>query len=118
MSPAILRQNNNYPFKTSFKYAWHIALDEGQVSGFMPVKITETDNYMIDNYYVRGDDITVLKMLLTNAIADISGQSELWATVHKRHVKLFVQNGFHTRIEWKNYDKMLYCVKEETYGQT
>lgn len=118
MSPAILRQNNNYPFKTSFKYTWYIALDEGPVTGFMPVKMTETDNYMIDNYYVRGDDITVLKKLLDATIADTSAQSELWATVHKRHVKLFAQNGFRSRIEWKNYDKMLYCTKDDGYAQT
>ncbi len=118
MSPAILRQNNNYPFKTSFKYTWYIALDEGTVCGFMPVKMTETDNYMIDNYYVRGDDATVLKALLAATIEGSSGPSELWATVHKRHIKLFAQNGFRSKIEWKNYDKMLYCLKEDTYGQT
>ena len=35
---AILRQNNNYPFKTSRSHVWYIAFHETAVVGFMPVK--------------------------------------------------------------------------------
>ena len=38
MNPAILRQNNNYPFKTSRSHVWYIAFHETAVVGFMPVK--------------------------------------------------------------------------------
>ena len=52
MSPAVLRQNNNYPFKTTPQYTWHIALDGNTVVGFIPVKSTDTGPY-IDNYYIK-----------------------------------------------------------------
>ena len=38
MNPAVLRQNNNYPFKTTFRYVWHVAVEDGAVMGFMPLK--------------------------------------------------------------------------------
>ena len=38
MSVPIIRQNNNYPFKTSRKHLWFIALERGEVKGFMPVE--------------------------------------------------------------------------------
>ena len=28
MNPAVLRQNNNYPFKTTRNHVWYIAMDE------------------------------------------------------------------------------------------
>ena len=40
MSVPIIRQNNNYPFKTSRKHLWFIALERGEVKGFMPVERT------------------------------------------------------------------------------
>ena len=46
MSPAVLRQNNNYPFKTTPQYTWHIALDGNTVVGFIPVKSTDTGPYI------------------------------------------------------------------------
>lgn len=112
MNPAVLRQNNNYPFKTSAKYVWYVATEEGQTIGFMPVKATETNNYLIDNYYVNGDNFTLLKSLLEEVIKDHKDEANIWATVHKRHVELFVQNGFRIHVEWKNYDKMKYCSKK------
>ena len=33
MNPAILRQNNNYPFKTSRSHVWYIAFHETAVVG-------------------------------------------------------------------------------------
>lgn len=111
MNPAVLRQNNNYPFKTGPKYIWYIAVEKDQTIGFIPVKKTPTDNCLIDNYYIKEDNETVLNKLLIEIIAD--KKNELWATVHKRHVKQFVQNGFLTHIEWKNYEKMLYRPKKK-----
>ena len=64
MNPAVLRQNNNYPFKTTRNHVWYIAMDEQRVLGFMPVKMTLTNN-CIDNYYISGDNSywTVLSMI-------------------------------------------------------
>ena len=53
MSPNVLRQNNNYPFKTSRNHVWFIACDERWVYGFVPVEL-RTQQAIINNYYVRG----------------------------------------------------------------
>ena len=90
MSPAVLRQNNNYPFKTGNKYVWYVATEDDQVSGFIPVKRTSTYYHVIDNYYIKGDSEPVLCRLLAEVIADKADQGELWAVTHKRHVEQFV----------------------------
>lgn len=41
MNPAILRQNNNYPFKTSAHYVWFVALEGERILGFVPIEIRE-----------------------------------------------------------------------------
>ena len=101
MNPAILRQNNNYPFKTSRSHVWYIAFHETAVVGFMPVKKGHL-YYSIDNYFVSGDDPSVLSELLEEVIK------------HKRHVKVFSQKKFQTCVEWKNYDKMHYLPEVES----
>ena len=67
MSPAVLRQNNNYPFKTTRNHVWYIAVNEGRVLGFMPVKMTLMNN-CIDNYYISGDNPTVIEGILDRSI--------------------------------------------------
>ena len=42
MSPPVLRQNNNYPFKTSDHHVWFVALEEEKVRGFMPVEVKDS----------------------------------------------------------------------------
>ena len=37
MSPEVLKQNYNYPFRTSEEYEWFVALDNKHVVGFVPV---------------------------------------------------------------------------------
>ena len=64
MNPAVLRQNNNYPFKTTRNHVWYIAMDEQRVLGFMPVKMTLTNN-CIDNYYISGDNSSVMRCYWT-----------------------------------------------------
>lgn len=113
MNPAILRQNNNYPFKTSRSHVWYIAFHETAVVGFMPVKKGHL-YYSIDNYFVSGDDPSVLSELLEEVIKDFSSQASLMAVVHKRHVKVFSQKKFQTCVEWKNYDKMHYLPEVES----
>lgn len=108
MNPAILRQNNNYPFKTGPRYVWYMAVGNEQLIGFMPVRKTPTGDYIIDNYYIKGDDAVILNKLVAEVIKEGTEEGELWAIVHKRHIKQFVQNGFRIHIEWKNYNKMRY----------
>ena len=35
MNPAVIRQNNNYPYKTSSKYMWHLMVEKDKVTGFV-----------------------------------------------------------------------------------
>ena len=97
LNPAVLRQNNNYPFKTGPKYTWYI-----------PIKQTSVSSLMINNYYIKGDNLTILDKLLSEILANINSDIELWATVHKRHVQSYKLKDFRTHIEWKNYERMLY----------
>ena len=108
LNPAVLRQNNNYPFKTGPKYTWYIAIEKEQILGFIPIKQTSVSSLMINNYYIKGDNLTILDKLLSEILANINIYIELWATVHKRHVQSYKLKDFRTHIEWKNYERMLY----------
>lgn len=105
MNPAVIRLNNNYPFKTSSRYIWYVALDNESVCGFVPLKPT-TQGLCIDNYYIKGDEEKTIDMLLKKIAEDLTKSSVLTAIVHKRHVKKFKKNGFNTWLELKNYNKM------------
>lgn len=107
MNPSVLRQNNNYPFKTSFRHIWYVALENGEVAGFMPLK-PSSSGYCIDNYYIRGDEERTIHALAGRISGDCAGSSYLSALVHKRHVPAFYAAGFRTFREWKKYDKMDY----------
>ena len=107
MNPAVLRQNNNYPFKTTRNHVWYIAMDEQRVLGFMPVKMTLTNN-CIDNYYISGDNSSVIEMLLDRIIHDFSSDGSLVPVVHERHVEDFSMKNFIPCVEWKKYFKMRY----------
>ena len=100
MNPAVLRQNNNYPFKTTRNHVWYIAMDEQRVLGFMPVKMTLTNN-CIDNYYISGDNSSVIEVLLDRIIHDFSSDGSLVAVVHERHVEDFSMKNFIPCVEWK-----------------
>ena len=109
MNPAVLRQNNNYPFKTTRNHVWYIAMDEQRVLGFMPVKMTLTNN-CIDNYYISGDNSSVIEVLLDRIIHDFSSDGSLVAVVHERHVEDFSMKNFIPCVEWKKYVKMLSLI--------
>ena len=81
-------------------------IHETAVVGFMPVKKGHI-YYSIDNYFVSGDDPSVLSELLEEVIKDFSSQASLMAVVHKRHVKVFSQKKFQTCVEWKI---MIKCI--------
>lgn len=53
LSPACLRENNNYPYKSSRMFTWHVLYHEDQVVAFMPVERKLDGGYKIDNYYNR-----------------------------------------------------------------
>ena len=107
MEPDILKQNNNYPFKTSGDYVWYIAMEGKKVAGFMPVRKEGTGLY-IDNYYVKGDCEETVRALLQSIVADAGTDGLLTALVHKRHVDTFLRNGFQVTRTLSLYDKMKY----------
>lgn len=108
MSPAVLRQNNNYPFKTGKGYLWFIAVDDvAGVQGFIPLKPSGKGFY-IDNYYIKGDDRHILGLLLCSVLEHISQERILRALVHKRHIDTFTDYGFVSIIPLKLYEKMEY----------
>lgn len=103
MNPAILRQNNNYPFKTSLHHTWHICVDDGIVTGFMPVKDAPSGLY-IDNYYISGDAPEIIDLLINSVMENSSGNVS--ALVHKRHVEDFIRHGFKSCTNFTKYEKM------------
>lgn len=103
MSPEVLRQNNNYPFKTTAQYTWHICMNDGDVVGFMPVKPTGKGLY-IDNYYIRGDAPEVLDSLINHVLS--STDKPVTALCHKRHTEAFRAHGFMICTVFAQYNKM------------
>ncbi|MCC8170677.1 MAG: hypothetical protein LIP00_02615 [Parabacteroides sp.] len=112
MNPAILRQNNNYPFKTSVRYKWYIAISDRRVVGFMPLRKNGA-RLLIDNYYINGDNSAIIDLLLDAVTSDLQPDSSLEALVHNRHTDDFRCNRFLTDKELTNYAKMHYNQQKE-----
>lgn len=105
MSPAILRQNNNYPFKTSIHHVWFVSTDLNTVQGFIPVEI-KAHNVTIDNYYISGDNPKLLSQMI-DKITDTFGRDyPIYSVTHTRHINIFQEKGFSIVKEWKLYVKM------------
>lgn len=103
MDPDIIRQNNNYPFKTTPQYIWHLCMCEGGVAGFMPVKNTAGGLY-IDNYYVKEDKREILEALIISVIS--ATDKPVTALCHKRHTEVFRLHGFITCTIFAQYNRM------------
>lgn len=113
MSIPVIRQNNNYPFKTSRKHVWFVAHDKGGVQGFMPVE-RRTSYALIDNYYVAGDSPELLTALVGEAVDEFARECSLYAMVHMRHAELFATCGFVEVRSRKVYVKMKYEGNERS----
>jgi hypothetical protein len=111
MSEEVLRYNLNYPYKTSPKYRWFIAVEEGKVLGFIPVK-RRGGTALVNNYYVGGDDGEVFSVLLKEIIGSLSPDFAIESITQMRHVPNFEQNGFSVIFLWRRYVKMK-VVKDE-----
>lgn len=68
MNPAVLKQNYNFPFRTTRDYRWFVAVDEEEVVGFIPVERRKS-GWVMNNYYIKGHDETVLMTLLQRIMA-------------------------------------------------
>lgn len=103
MNPDVLRWNNNYPFRTSPQYTWHLCMTDGGVAGFMPVKNTAGGLYL-DNYYVANDDREVLEALISHILS--TSDKSVTVLSHKRHTEVFRRHGFVTITVFAQYDKL------------
>lgn len=103
MNPKVLRANNNYPFKTTERFQWYIAVEDANVIGFVPVE-KKSGCHVINNYYVHNDNMEVLADLLQI----IKPKSNLYAIVQTKHEPTFSNCGFQTEHRWTNYIKMIY----------
>lgn len=110
MKGSVLRQNNNYPFKTSRHHIWFVAIDGCSVKGFIPVELKDR-NVTINNYYVSGDSTDLLSSLLQEVLRTFERGHTIQSVTHTRHIETFKQKGFSTIREWKLYVRMLYDRK-------
>ena len=113
MSCSVLRQNNNYPFKTSARYIWFVAIEDERVLGFIPVEMKD-NCYVINNYYVSGDDPALQAALLGEAVCHFPGKCPLQSVTHTRHLSVFEENGFVVIRTWKLYVKMEYRRRQDS----
>ena len=108
MDPEVLRQNNNYPFKTSARYIWFVATEGEHTLGFIPVEMRDDNCCVINNYYLADDNLLLLKDLLKEKVGHFAGKCSLQSVVHSRHKSVFEENGFAVIRTWKLYVKMQY----------
>ena len=109
MDADVLKQNNNYPFKTSEGHTWYVAIDEKKkVKGFMPFVVKGGKKVYIDNYFLQDDDTSTADALIDYITDDWFPEYTVTILAHKRHAELFRRNHFVTTKEWKNYETMEY----------
>ena len=103
MNPDILKQNYNYPFRTSEDFVWFVAVDKKKVIGFIPVEEKKKE-CIINNYYIEGNNESTLKLLLEKVISETS--KELISVTFMEHCSLFKELGFSEEKVWTRYVKM------------
>lgn len=107
MKPSVLRQNNNYPFKTSAHHVWFVALEGDEVAGFVPVEV-KGQSVVINNYHITGEDQEILASMLQEVVRNFAGECKLQSITHTRHMSVFQESGFYVTRTWKLYVKMEY----------
>lgn len=105
MNPEVLKQNYNYPFRTSEEHEWFIALDNKHVVGFMPVEHKQYE-CVINNYYIKERNVDTLKLLLEKVIEKQSEDSSLTAVSFVEDRDVFGEQGFLEDKVWTRYVKM------------
>ena len=105
MNPEILKQNYNYPFRTSEDFVWFVAVDKKKVLGFIPVEEKKKE-YVINNYYIESNNEDTLKLLLEKVISETNTSKELTSVTFMEHSSLFKDLGFSEEKIWTRYVKM------------
>ena len=105
MNPEILKQNYNYPFRTSEDFVWFVAVDKKKVIGFIPVEEKKKE-YVINNYKIESNNEDTLKFLLEKVISETNTSKELTSVTFMEHSSLFKDLGFSEEKIWTRYVKM------------
>ena len=105
MNPEILKQNYNYPFRTSEDFVWFVAVEKKKVIGFIPVEEKKKE-YVINNYYIESNNEDTLKLLLEKVISETNTSKELTSVTFMEHSSLFKDLGFSEEKIWTRYVKM------------
>ncbi len=108
MNPVVLKQNYNFPFRTTQNFRWFVAVDDDEVVvGFIPVERRKS-GWVINNYYVKGHDDTVLVALLQRVMAVASEEKNMLVAVSFLEDRdVFREQGFEEVNVWKRYVKMI-----------
>ena len=112
MSAPVLRENNNYPYKTSRRHVWLLAIDDNTVQGFVPIEVKD-EQAIVNNYYVSGNDSEILSALLQETVRLFGSDRALLSVTQTKHIPVFEKEGFHTIRMWKKYAKMEYGENEK-----
>lgn len=107
MNPKVLRQNLNYPFRTSESFQWFIATDHQEVVGFLPVE-KRGQQAKINNYYIKENDAAILDSLLKQAVQAMSADYLLISITQAKDIDTFKANQFNIAHEWKKFVKMIW----------
>lgn len=105
MNPDVLKQNYNYPFRTSEDFVWFVAIEKRKVIGFVPVE-NKKKECVINNYYIEGNNEDTLKRLLEKIISAADTSKELTSVTFVEHSALFKELGFSEEKVWTRYVKM------------
>ena len=95
MNPVVLKQNYNYPFRTSENFIWFVAMEGKEIVGFIPLEHKKSEN-----------NAEVLKALLEKVIDSTDEDKQLSSVTFIEHQKVFQELGFSVEKEWKRYVKM------------
>ena len=105
MNPDVLKQNYNYPFRTSEDFVWFVAVEKRKVIGFIPVEEKKKE-CIINNYYIEDTNESTLKLLLEKVISNTTAGKELTSVTFMEHCSLFKELGFSEEKVWTRYVKM------------
>ncbi|MCD8183906.1 MAG: hypothetical protein LUE99_13390 [Bacteroides sp.] len=105
MNPDVLRQNYNYPFRTSENFVWFIALNKKKVVGFIPLE-NKRKECIINNYYIADNNEETLKLLLEKVVSETATNINLTSVTFIEHRTVFKELGFSEEKVWTRYVKM------------
>ncbi len=105
MSPEVLKQNYNYPFRTSEDFEWFVALENKNVIGFVPVEYKKNE-CVINNYYIKGKSEETLRMLLEKIVEVMDQDKYLTAVSFLEDKAVFGEFGFSEEKVWTRYVRM------------